>query len=293
MRHVLALVATFLAFATVASAQTMSDAHLAGRSKTVAVSADDQAVTATAVGVILLTSDSATATDRTFTLTASSLVGHKVTLMLNDTSTDLVELADSGIQKLNGGWLPAVRYETITLLSDGTNWNEVSRSVPAASTITSAMITDATVALADLAAPVMKEATGTLTQAQLLAIGTPVVAIAAAGSGTVHVVDEVELFHDYDTAVYATGADLQLQYTTSGDNIALVYDTFVTAGADASVIFKPSTYDLDGSTGTAAGFDVTANANKGVEFTGSNFTDGSAANIIKYRIRYHTVTLAL
>lgn len=293
MRHAIALVALLFAVADVALAQTMSDTYLAGKSKTVAVAGDDQAVTATGVGMILLTSDSATATDRTITLTASALVGHKVTLMLNDTSTDLVELEDTGIQKLNGGWLPATRYETLTLLSDGTNWNEVSRSVPAASSVTSAMITDATVALVDLAPAVMKEATGTLTQAHLVAIGTPVVVIAAGAAGTLHIVDEVELFHDYATAAYATGADLQLQYTTSGDNIALIVDTFVTDTADATSIIHPSVYDLDGATGTASGFVVGTNAAKGIEFTGSNFTNGNVANIIKYRIRYHTITLAL
>lgn len=142
-----------------------------------------------------------------------------------------------------------------------------------------------------LATDVLVEATGTLTQANLLAIGSGVTAIAAPGAGKVIVVDEVELFHSYSTAAYATGADLALQYATSGDNIALVVDSFVTAGASASVIFKPSTYDLDGSTGTGSGFDVTANANKAVEFSGTNFTDGDAANVIKWRIRYHVIAL--
>lgn len=284
------LLSVFLASEVALFAQTSSDANLAGRSKTVAVIGDAQAVTATGVGLIHLTSDSATATDRTITLTASALVGHKVTMVLDDTGSDTVEFADTSIQKLNGAWIPTERYESITVISDGTNWNEVSRTKPVVGT---AQITDNTVAVADLAAPVMLEATGTLTQANLQAIGTPVVAIAAGAAGTVHVVDEVELFHDYTTTAYATGADVQLEYATSGDNIALIYDTFVTAAADASVIFKPSTYGLDGSTGTAAGFDVTANAAKAIQFTGSNFTNGHASNIIKWRIRYHTITLQL
>lgn len=161
----------------------------------------------------------------------------------------------------------------------------------ASDAVTTAKILDANVTLAKLAAPVMVEATGTLTQANLLAISTPIVAIAAAGAGTVIVVDEVELFHSYSTTQYATGSDLALEYATSGDNITLVVDSFVTAAASASKIIKPSTYNLDGSTGTASGFDVTANANKAVQFQASDFTNGHASNIIKWRIRYHVVTL--
>lgn len=142
-----------------------------------------------------------------------------------------------------------------------------------------------------LATDVMVETTGTLTQANLLAIASLVEAIPAPGAGKVIVVDEVELFHSYSTAAYAAGSDLALEYETSGDNIALVVDSFVTDTSSASKIIKPSTYNLDGSTGTAAGFDVTANANKAVKFQATNFTDGNAANVIKWRIRYHVVTL--
>lgn len=145
LRSLALLAVLWAALAPTASAQTMSDAHLAGRSKTVAVTADDQAVTATGVGQIRLTSDDATSTDRTITLTASPLLGHTVTLILDD--TDALELVDTGVQKLNGTWTPVARYETLTLQSDGTNWNEVSRSFP---NVTSAMITDAEIVDADV-----------------------------------------------------------------------------------------------------------------------------------------------
>jgi hypothetical protein len=138
---------------------------------------------------------------------------------------------------------------------------------------------------------ILRIATGTLTQAQLQAIGTPISLIAAPGAGKVLVVDEVELFHDYATAAYTSGADLQIEYATSGTNIALVADTFVTGTSDQSAILKPSTYGLDGSTGTGVGFDVTANANKAVQITGTNFADGNASNIVKWRIRYRIITL--
>jgi hypothetical protein len=117
------------------------------------------------------------------------------------------------------------------------------------------------------------------------------VVIPAPGAGKVIIVDEVELFHSYSTAAYATGSDLALEYATTGDNIALVVDSFVTATANASTIIKPAGYDLDAATGTGAGLDVTLNADKAVQFQASNFTNGNAANIIKWRIRYHTVTL--
>lgn len=161
----------------------------------------------------------------------------------------------------------------------------------AAGGVASSEILDDSIVVGDLNTTVMVEATGTLTQANLLAIGTPIQLIASPGAGKVIVVDEVELLHTYSTTQYATGADVQLEYETSGDNIALVYDTFFTAASSSSVIFKPTTYGLDGSTGTAAGFVVTSNANKGIFVSGSNFTNGNAANIVKWRIRYHVVTL--
>ncbi len=146
-------------------------------------------------------------------------------------------------------------------------------------------------AVADMAPAVMREVTGTISQAQMLALSTPVSLIAAGGAGTVHIVDEIELLHTYSTAAYATGSDVSIEYATTGDDIVLIADSFFTAGASANTVMKPSTYDLDGSTGTGYGFDVTANANKAVQITASNFTNGNVANIFKYRIRYHTVTL--
>lgn len=142
-----------------------------------------------------------------------------------------------------------------------------------------------------LATDVLVETTGTLSQANLQAIGTPISLISAPGAGKVIVVDEIELFHSYSTAAYTSGADLQIEYETSGDNIALVADSFVTGVANVSTIIKPSTYNLDGSTGTGVGFDVTANANKAIQITGTNFADGNAANVVKWRIRYHVITL--
>lgn len=194
----------------------------------------------------------------------------------------------------------AIAYSKLAALTDGNilvgNGSNVATSVAMSGDVTIAntgatTIGAAKVGVSKLDPAVMLEATGTLTNANLLAIGTPIELIAAPSAGKVHIVDEIELFHDFDTAAYTGGADLQIEYATSGDNIALVADSFVTGAADQNAIIKPSTYNLDGSTGTGVGFDVTANAAKAVQVVGTNFADGSANNIVKYRIRYHTVTL--
>lgn len=153
-------------------------------------------------------------------------------------------------------------------------------------------IGSAKVIMSMLASTVMAEATGTITQAQLLDMTTPVVLVAAPGAGLLNIVDEIELFQDYAVAAYATGADLQFEYATSGDNIALLADTFVQSSADARALLKPGAYSLDGSTGTGVGVNVTANVNKAIQaVAASAFTNGDATNVLKYRVRYHTVTV--
>lgn len=91
----------------------------------VSLTADDQAVTTTNKSLILLTSDDATSTNRTFTLGAGAS-GQHLTLIWND-AVNAGELADSGIAKIAGTWTPGVT-DTLSLVFDGTNWDEVSRS---------------------------------------------------------------------------------------------------------------------------------------------------------------------
>lgn len=263
-------------------------APLGATRKDVLLSADSQVIILDDTSAVYLQSNTATATDRTFTLRAGSIFGHQVTFFFVSGSSYSCDLQVSGTFKGVTAWQP-LQYDTLTVMWDGNYWTEVSRGTTGSGGV-NAIAAD-TVTVADMTAAVMKEVTGTLTSAQLLAISTPVVAIAAGGAGTVHIVDEVEILHTYSTAVYATGSDLALEYTTSGDNIVLFADTIVTGGSSQNAVAKPSTYDLNGSTGTGVGFDVTSNANKGVQFQASDFTNGNAANILKYRIRYHTVTL--
>lgn len=334
----------------------------------------------TPVSMVQIGSDSATASQRTFTVTPSTQVGYQLLLYFYTGSSTTAQLADSGTMKLTTVWEP-LQYDVLQLVSDGTNWNELCRGnstgvVPAlaltsahlfvgngsnvatdvavsgdislantgAMTIANSAVTNAKVAAAaaidfsklatltstnilvgsagnvatsvavtgdvtigntgvtaigtskvtaSMTAPaVLKEATGTITQAQILALDTPVSLVAAQGAGTVIVVDEVEFFHSYSTAVYATGADLQVEYETSGTDIVLVDSGLVTAAASKSVVIKPSVYNLDASTGTSEGFDVTSQANKAVQIkAASAFTNGNVANVLKYAVRYHVRTL--
>lgn len=134
---------------------------------------------------------------------------------------------------------------------------------------------------------------GTLSQAQILAMSvTPVVLVAAPGAGKLVVVDEIELFHDYATTAYADGGDVAIQYTTSATPVSVLDVAVVTATADANFILKPSaSYTSSASTSSAT--DLSTSVNKGVEITNATgaFTGGNASNIFKYRVRYHVITV--
>ncbi len=99
----------------------------AALSKIVTLVADNQVVNPEVFGMIDLRSDSVTSTARTFTLMPSPLgAGHFLTLLFTSGSSTTCELADTGTMKLITNWVP-VQYDTLTLMSDGTNWLEISR----------------------------------------------------------------------------------------------------------------------------------------------------------------------
>lgn len=139
----------------------------------------------------------------------------------------------------------------------------------------------------------VREATGTLSQANIIAMnGAAVTLLAAPGAGKVIVIDEIEFFHDYATAVYSGGGDVTIEYATSGLDI-LVFDVaLVTASADDNWLVKPSV-SYTSSASTSSHGSLTTSANKAVTITNATeaFADGNASNVIKYRIRYHVVTL--
>lgn len=149
--------------------------------------------------------------------------------------------------------------------------------------------------IGDFPETVLVEATGTLTQANIIAMnGTPVTLIAAPGAGKVIIVDSIEWFHDYSTAVYSGGGDVTVEYETSGLDIEVFDVALVTASADDNWLFKTGgAAPYTTAAGTGSHSSLTANANKAVLITNASavFADGNAANVLKYKIRYRVVTL--
>lgn len=151
----------------------------------------------------------------------------------------------------------------------------------------------AKVTLAMLAAPVMLEATGTLSQANITGMNSSAVnLIAAPGVGKMIVIDEIELLHTFSTSAYTNGGVVAIQYTGS-TAITKAAATLVTVGSSETWVQRPTLYDLDNSTGTGKGLTSAALANLGVEITNATaaFAAGNVANIIKWRVRYHVQTL--
>lgn len=161
--------------------------------------------------------------------------------------------------------------------------------------VTTAKINTAAVTAAKLASDVLVDLTGALTQAQIISLNTvPVVLLAASAAGTAYVIDEVEVFHSYSTTVYASGGDLTLTYGVAGDAILDFDASLVTAGTSFHGISRPTIYSLDASTGSAkSGYDLAGGTAKSLvlQAASADFTGGNAANVLKYRIRYHLVTV--
>lgn len=129
------------------------------------------------------------------------------------------------------------------------------------------------------------EVSGTLTTAQLLAMNaTPIVAIAAPGAGKAIIVEEVELFLDFNAAAYAAdaGEDLVVRYTTSAVAIDTWddADTIIEGTGDERRLTKPDTdLDLDDAD------------NESVEFAILVGEWATGDSPIKYRIKYAVKTL--
>jgi len=131
-------------------------------------------------------------------------------------------------------------------------------------------------------------ATGSLTAAQFIAATTPHTLIPAPGAGKCNIVKSIEFFLDY-AAAFTSGSDVQIEYATSEKIIASADSSSFTGTADLAMYINPTGYDF--VDGTAA-FDMTANANKAInlDVSGSAFADG-AGSVLKWRIKYETVTL--
>lgn len=99
---------------------------LSQSSSAVSLTADDQAVTPGTSTRIQLSSDNGTATNRTFTLSATGATTGAIYVLIGP-ETNQCELADTGIQKLSATWSPQTS-DTLTLLFDGTNFIEICRA---------------------------------------------------------------------------------------------------------------------------------------------------------------------
>jgi hypothetical protein len=145
------------------------------------------------------------------------------------------------------------------------------------------------VTIAKSARNIIMESTGTITSAQILDLfNTPVELVAAPAAGYYYVVDEMEIFHDYATAPYILGGSLIVELGTT--DLFSFPNTLVTGGADQYFLATVEQYATTPS-GGVVGMDITTSIAANIQITndGALFANGDAANILKYRIRYHMV----
>lgn len=98
---------------------------------TVSLTADNQAIVTANISYISLSSNNATASNRDFVLNQSTVAGQ--ILVLEWTGTNAGQMIDDvaqgggGNTRLSANWVPT-QYDTLTLISNGTDWIEISRS---------------------------------------------------------------------------------------------------------------------------------------------------------------------
>lgn len=89
--------------------------------------ADNQAVVLEAgQGLLRLTSDNTTATNRTFTITNGGVEGQNLIIILESGASTTCQLANSGNVKLVAEWLPT-QWNALQLVWNGTYWVEANR----------------------------------------------------------------------------------------------------------------------------------------------------------------------
>lgn len=95
----------------------------------VMLTADNQVVNVQNVAYLGLSSDNTTASNRTFTITDSTLQGQELTIVFESGSSTTCQLADSGNVALSAAWEPT-QYDALTLMWDDftSKWVEKSRS---------------------------------------------------------------------------------------------------------------------------------------------------------------------
>lgn len=171
--------------------------------------------------------------------------------------------------------------------NDSTDWTLLPGSPSAPATQDDALDTVASVLAEDFG----KEITGTITTGELLAMNaTPQVVIAAPGAGKMVVVDEVELFLDYNSAAYdaAAGEDLVLRCTTTTATVFATWDdadTIIEGSADTRRLYKC------GETSYPATFDPLTADNESVEFAILSGEWATGDSPLLYRVKYRIIDL--
>lgn len=129
------------------------------------------------------------------------------------------------------------------------------------------------------------EVSGTISSAEILALnGTPKTLIAAPGAGKVIVVEEIELFLDYNSAGYVAdaGEDFTIQYSAGLDIATWDNDS------DAILVGTADERRLNKPDAVLALEDCDNEAVQAFIATGEVITGDSP---MKYRIKYRTVTM--
>ena len=80
-----------------------------------------------AYGLVKITSDNTTATNRTFTLTNGGPLGQMIVLTLVSAASTTADLQDTGNVALSAAWQP-LQNDTLTLVWQGSTWIELARA---------------------------------------------------------------------------------------------------------------------------------------------------------------------
>lgn len=132
------------------------------------------------------------------------------------------------------------------------------------------------------------EVSGSISSSEVLALnGSPIEAIPAPGAGKAIIVEEIELFLDFNSTAYVAdaGEDLTVQYATGGVDIATWdndSDDILVGTADERRLNKPTMTDV---------LDLSTIDNEAVEITIATGEVASGDSPLKYRIKYKVVTL--
>lgn len=110
----------------------VKDAFIIDPSAVVNLTADNQLVAVGNLSYIKISSNSATAGSRTFTISAGRQAGHLLFLEFINTATNVADLADDNAAagtglRLSGAYAMNAN-DTLMLLWNGTNWVQLGRS---------------------------------------------------------------------------------------------------------------------------------------------------------------------